>query len=152
MSSPRGSARLPAYLREMMQRLGIEPAESAVPRLSLAYMTAFHRCQTCPTKKACREWLNSMPESVATAPSFCPNDDILFELQIDRLGRTSVAIDQHTLIADLERFVNEIGELLLQKAGDDPLVAELKSRKLRLCDEIEWLRRKPSQQACHVDI
>jgi len=152
MSSPNDSTRPPAYLHEMMQRLGIEPAESAVPRLSLAYMTAFHRCQTCPTKEACREWLNTMPQSVATAPGFCPNDDILFELQINQLGHTGVAGDQYAFIADLERFVNEIDELLLKKVDDDPLVAELKSRKMRLCDEIEWLRRKPSQQACHLDV
>ena len=32
------------------------------------------------------------------------------------------------------------------------MIAELKSRKSRLRDEIEWLRRKPSQKACHVDV
>jgi hypothetical protein len=106
MPSPKDLARQPTYLYEMMQRLGIEPGEGVVPRLSMAYMTAFHRCQTC---------------------------------------------DHHAYIADLERFVDEIDELLLQKADDDPLVGELKSRKVRLCDEIEWLRRKPSQQACHID-
>jgi len=121
-----------------------------VPRLSLAYMTAFHRCQTCPVKEACREWLDSMPRSVASAPNFCPNDDILFELRINQPGHASVAVDHHAYIADLERFVDEIDELLLHKANDDPLVGELKSRKVRLCDEIKWLRRQPSQQACHI--
>ena len=79
-----------------MQRLGIEPGAGVVPRLSLAHMTAFHRCQTCPAKKACREWLDSMPRSVANALSFCPNDDILFELRINHPGHASVAVDDFT--------------------------------------------------------
>src|SRR5262249_13353880 len=150
MPSPKDSARQPTYLYEMIQRLGIEPGGDVVPRLSLAYMTAFHRYQTCPVKEACREWLDIMPRSVASAPNFCPNDDILFELRINQPGRASVAVDHHAYITDLERFVDEIDELLLHKANDDPLVGELKSRKVRLCDEIEWLRRKPSQQAYHI--
>ena len=141
----------PTYLYEMMQRLGVKPGECMGPRLSLNYMTAFHRCQACPAKEACREWLDLMPQSVANAPNFCPNDDILFELRIDQSGRPTIAVNQHACIADLERFVSEIHELLLQKAVDDPLVAELKSRKLRLSAEIEWLRRKPSRQAYHPD-
>jgi len=150
MPSSKDSARQPIYLYEMMQRLGIEPGEGAVPRLSLAYMTAFRRCQTCPAKEACREWLDSMPRSMASAPNFCPNDDILFELRINQPGHASVAVVHHAYIADLERFVDEIDELLLHKADDDPLVDELKSRKVRLRDEIEWLRRKPSQRVCHI--
>jgi hypothetical protein len=152
MPSPKDSARQPTYLYEMMQRLGIEPGGGVVPSLSLAYMTAFHRCQSCPAKQACREWLDSMPRWVTSAPSFCPNDDILFELRVNQHGRASVAVDHHAYIADLERFVDEIDQLLLHKAGDDPLVGELKSRKVRLYYEIEWLRRKPSQQACHIDL
>ena len=150
MSSPKDSARPPTYLYEMMQRLGIEPGGGVLPRLSMAYLTAFHRCQTCPVKKACREWLDCMPRSVATAPSFCPNDDILFELRINQPGHVGV-VDHHAHIADLERLVDEIDALLLQKANDDPLTGELKSRRGHLCDEIEWLRRKPSQRACHID-
>jgi hypothetical protein len=146
------SARQATYLYDMMKRLGIEPSEGVIPRLSLAYMTAIHRCQTCPTKEACREWLDSMPHSVGTAPSFCPNDDILFELRINQPGRANIVVDQYACIADLERFVDEINELLLQKADNDPFVVELKCRKVRLCDEIEWLRRKPSQKACHLDV
>ena len=151
MPVPKYSARQPTYLSEMMQRLDIEPGEGVVPHLSLAYMTAFHRCQTCPVKEACREWLDSLPQTVASAPSFCPNDDILFELRINRPGHPSFAVDHHAYIADLERFVDEIDALLLQKAETDPLVGELKSRKVRMCEEIEWLRRKPSQQVCHMD-
>jgi hypothetical protein len=149
MASPEDSAAQPTYVYEMMQRLGIEPGEDVVPRLGLAYMTAFHRCKTCSAKSACRKWLDSMPRSVVSAPSFCPNDDILFELRINQPGHAWVTVDHHACIADLERFVDEIDELLVKKADDDPLVAELKSRRSRLCDQIGWLRRKPLQ-ACHV--
>jgi hypothetical protein len=71
---------------EMMQRLGIEPGGGVVPRLSLSYAAALHRCETCPSKQACRDWLDSMSASVALAPRFCPNADIFFELQADRPG------------------------------------------------------------------
>jgi hypothetical protein len=142
MPTLKDSARQPTYLYEMMRRLGIEPGEGVVPRLSLTHMTAFHRCQACPTKEACREWLDCMPQSVATAPSFCPNNDILFELRINQPGHASVVVDQHACIADLERFVEEIEELVLQKADNDLLIVELKSRKTHLCVEIERLRRK----------
>jgi hypothetical protein len=151
MPSPKESHRHQTHLYEMMQRLGIEPGEGVVPSLGLAYMSAFRRCKACPAKEACRKWLDCMPQSVATAPSFCPNDDILFELRINHPDHAAVAVDHHAYIADLVRFVNEINELLLQKADDDLLVGELKSRKARLCDEIEWIRCKPSQQACHID-
>ena len=144
--------RQPTYISEMMQRLGIDPGEGAIPRLSMIYTTAFHRCEACPAKRACREWLDSMPPSVATAPDFCPNADLLFELRVNQPGRASVMVEHHAYIADLERFEDEIDTLLAQKAADDPMIAELKSRKSRLRDEIEWLRRKPSQKACHVDV
>jgi hypothetical protein len=151
MPSLKDLVRSQTYIYEMMQRLGIELGEGVVPHLSLAYMTAFHRWQVCPVKKACREWLECMPRSVATAPSFCPNDDILFELRLSQPGQASVTVDHHAYIADLEHVVDKIDELLLQKPDDDPIVGELKSRKVRLGDEIEWLRRKPSQQACHIE-
>lgn len=152
MSSPKDSARQPTYLYEMMQHLGIEPGEGAVPYHGLAYIAAFHRCQACRNKEACRDWLNIIPRSIATAPSFCPNDDILFELRFDQSGHPSVKVGQYAPIADLECLVDEIDDLLLKKAENDSLVAELKSRKARLCDEIEVLRGKPSQQACHLDV
>jgi hypothetical protein len=143
MPSLKNSAGQKGYLYEMMQRLGIEA--SVVPRLGLAYMTEFHRCQTCPAKVACREWLDVMPQSVASASHFCPCDDILFELRINQPGRVSITVDQHACVADLERFVAEINEHLLQKADDDTLALDLKSRKARLCEEIQWLRRKSLQ-------
>jgi hypothetical protein len=76
----------PHYLCEMMQRIGIEPGGGVVPRMSLTYATALHRCEACRSKRACREWLDSMPASVAFAPRFCPNSDILFELLVDQPG------------------------------------------------------------------
>ena len=48
---------------------------------------AFHRCQSCQVKEACRKWLDSMPCSVANAPNFCPSEDILFELAASRCAR-----------------------------------------------------------------
>ncbi len=71
-------------LSQVMQRLGVEPAGGVVPRWSLTYVTALHRCQGCASKQACQEWLDSMPMSVAFAPQFCPNADILFEMQVDQ--------------------------------------------------------------------
>jgi hypothetical protein len=76
--------REPIYMREMMERLGIEPGGGAVPSLSLSYATAFHRCEACLSKQACRDWLDRAPASVAFAPSFCPCADILFELLVDQ--------------------------------------------------------------------
>jgi hypothetical protein len=101
MPSLKDSARQSICLYEMMQRLGIEPGESVVPRLSLAYMTALHRCQTCPGKESCRGWLDSMPQAVARVPDFCPNNDILFELRIDRPGRAGVADGRQAEMAGL---------------------------------------------------
>jgi len=79
--------RQPTYICEMMGRLGLDPAEGAVAPFSLSYITAFHRCEACPAKRACREWLDRMPALVSLAPRFCPNADIFFELQYDHLGR-----------------------------------------------------------------
>ena len=76
------------YLQEMMQRLGIDPASGVLPQFSLSYMTALHRCQACSAKGTCRHWLDSTPMSVHFAPQFCPNADILFELQVDKPDHT----------------------------------------------------------------
>jgi len=70
----------------MMQRLGIEPGGGVVPRLSPSSAAALRRRETCPSKQACPDWLNSMSMSGALAPRFCPNADIFFELQADRPG------------------------------------------------------------------
>lgn len=79
-------ARQTSQFIEMMERLGIEPGGSAVPRLGLSYATAFHRCEACDSKPACRAWMDTGPAAAALAPRFCPNADIFFELQVDRPG------------------------------------------------------------------
>ena len=86
MAAPTACESPQTSICEMMQRLGIEPGGGVVPRLSPSYAAALHRCETCPSKQACRDWLDSMPMSAALAPRFCPNADIFFELQVDRPG------------------------------------------------------------------
>ena len=76
----------PTYLREMMERLDIDPAGGVVAHSGLTYLTALHRCQSCPSKPECRAWLDSVPMSMAFAPRFCPNGDLLFELRHDQPG------------------------------------------------------------------
>lgn len=71
----------PSYAIKMMERLGIDPGGGALPRLGLLYATASHRCESCPSKRACGEWLEWAPESVSFAPPFCRNSDIFAELQ-----------------------------------------------------------------------
>jgi hypothetical protein len=84
MAAPAARERQLFCMCEMMERLGIEPGAGVVPRLSLSYAIALHRCEACPSKQACRNWLDGMPTSVAFAPCFCPNADIFFELQVDQ--------------------------------------------------------------------
>ena len=72
------------HIDEMVARLGIEPGAGVLPRLSLRYATAIHRCEDCQSKKACRDWLDYSPVMVNFAPDFCTNADILFELQYDQ--------------------------------------------------------------------
>ena len=74
----------PVCLAEMMQRLAIEPGGGVLPQLSLKYAAALHRCQSCSSTQACTEWLKSAPARAELAPPFCPNGDILFELQFDQ--------------------------------------------------------------------
>jgi hypothetical protein len=76
--------RRPTNICAMMQRLGLAPGGGVVPRWSLAYTTAFHGCETCTHKRACRDWLKRMPAQVSFAPRFCPNADIFFELQVEQ--------------------------------------------------------------------
>jgi len=74
------------HIYAMMARLGIDPAAGDLPRLSLRYATALHRCEDCRSKKACQDWLDYAPAQVNFAPDFCMNVDILFELQCDQAG------------------------------------------------------------------
>lgn len=91
MAAPAGYKRLPTHMCEMMERLGIEPGGGVVPRLSLSYTTAFHRCEACPSKQVCADWLKSTSAAVAFAPRFCPNADIFFELQVNQPGKSGSA-------------------------------------------------------------
>ena len=75
---------MPVY--EMMARLGIDPGEGILPRLSMRYATALRRCENCRSKRACRDWLDYAPAMVNFAPDFCANADILFDLQCDQSG------------------------------------------------------------------
>jgi hypothetical protein len=76
----------PNQMGRMMRHLGIEPGAGIVPQLSLSYIAAFHCCEACPSKQACRDWLDTAPASVSLAPHFCPNAGIFFELQVDQPG------------------------------------------------------------------
>jgi hypothetical protein len=86
MSAVRATKSIPSLMCTMMERLGIEPGAAVVPQLGLAYTTAFHRCETCGAKDACRAWLGKMPRPAVFAPPFCPNADIFFELQVAQTG------------------------------------------------------------------
>jgi hypothetical protein len=86
MAAPTARKRQPIYICEMMERLSIEPGGGVISRLGLSYAAAFHRCEACPSKQACRDWLDSISASVAFAPRFCPNAKIFFELQVDQPG------------------------------------------------------------------
>ena len=85
MASAAAHSQRSVYLREMMQRLDIDPAGAILPHVCLSYFTALHRCESCPCKRTCRDWLDEMPSAVSTPPRFCPSADILFELQVDRM-------------------------------------------------------------------
>lgn len=76
----------PSHIREMMERLGVDPATGVLAYSELTFLTALHRCRNCPSKAECRTWLDTMPMSVAFAPTFCPNADLFFELQVDQPG------------------------------------------------------------------
>ncbi len=130
------------FIAELMRRLGIAPGESLPPQLSLIYAAAVERCEACQSRQACGEWLASMPQSLVSAPDFCPIAEILFDLRVNQPGHPVVS-NNHASIADLERFEDEIDNLLLQKPNDDPMMVDLRSRKARLQDEIEWLRHQP---------
>jgi hypothetical protein len=87
MTSPAACEHEPVYICDMMTRLRIDANGGVVPRLTLRYTTAFQRCKACPSKKICRDWLDHSSVAVSLVPRFCPNTDILVELQFDQLGR-----------------------------------------------------------------
>jgi hypothetical protein len=82
VSTVRGDQTVCLY--KLMNRLGIEPEGGVVSRLSLKYATALHRCEACSSKQLCNSWLECEPDSAGVVPPFCPNQDILFELQFDQ--------------------------------------------------------------------
>jgi hypothetical protein len=70
-------------LYEMMDHFGIRQCEGALSRLSLRLGIAMRRCEACPSKTDCREWLDQAPPLANLAPRFCRNANILFELQCE---------------------------------------------------------------------
>jgi hypothetical protein len=90
MTAPATCQHQPIHLFEMMARLRIEAGVGALPRLGLRYVTAFHRCRTCAAKQDCCAWLDRRT-AANFAPDFCPNAEILFELQSDQTGWNPVA-------------------------------------------------------------
>jgi hypothetical protein len=86
MAAPAARERQSIHIWEMMERLGIDPASGVAAPPNLSFATVFRRCETCSSERACRDWLDMMPASVAFAPRFCPNADIFFELQVDQPG------------------------------------------------------------------
>ncbi len=57
MAAPVSRERKLTHMCEMMERLSIEPGGGVVPHLGLSYATALRRCEACPSKEACRDWL-----------------------------------------------------------------------------------------------
>ncbi len=86
MAEPLPQGHRQTHMWDMMSRLGIEPSASVLPPLGLRYAAAFHICEACSCKEACRAWLARAPAEVNFAPRFCPGADILFELQFDQPG------------------------------------------------------------------
>jgi hypothetical protein len=86
MAEPFPHGHRETHIWDMMVRLGIEPGASVVATLGLRYAAAFHLCEACTCKDACREWLARAPTEVNFAPRFCPGADVLFELLFDQPG------------------------------------------------------------------
>jgi hypothetical protein len=90
MAAPAPREHEPIYIRDMMARLRIDANGGVAPRLGLRYATVFQRCRACTSTKICRDWLDRSPVAVNFVPRFCPNADILVELEFDQLGRGSL--------------------------------------------------------------
>jgi hypothetical protein len=71
-----------ANIYRMMERLGVEVGGGIIPRYSLTYAAALHRCETCQCVAQCSKWLAADTASTLP-PAFCPGADILFELAFD---------------------------------------------------------------------
>ncbi|MBS0533723.1 MAG: hypothetical protein JSR72_06665 [Proteobacteria bacterium] len=81
-----GKRSRPPYLFEMMQGLGIDPSRRTIAQSELTLVTALQQCRNCRSKEQCRAWLDQAPMSFAFAPGFCPNKDLLFDMQFDQGG------------------------------------------------------------------
>jgi hypothetical protein len=70
---------------KMLERLGIELGAGVVPRYGLMYTSAVRTCRNCGSVRACTEWLGatSATDVAPVAPGFCPNADLLFELELN---------------------------------------------------------------------
>ena len=56
-----------------------------VSPLSLSYVTAFHRCEACPSKQTCRDWLDRHASVSGDRPELLSESlHILFEMQVDQ--------------------------------------------------------------------
>lgn len=89
MTAPVAHDHQPICIFAMMDRLGIEFGASALPQLGLRYATAFRRCDACPSKQACLDWLDHSPAEAALPPRFCQNADLFLELLLDPAARRS---------------------------------------------------------------
>ena len=87
MAAPAIPEHLPIYICEMMERLGIEQGGGVMPRLSLTYATALHRCEPCPAKPACRDWLDDLPASVPLPPRLAPTPISSLSCNLINLGQ-----------------------------------------------------------------
>jgi hypothetical protein len=72
------------YLFELMQRIGVDPSRRSIAQSELTFLTALNQCRNCKSNEQCRAWLDQAPMSFAFAPGFCPNKDLLFEMQFDQ--------------------------------------------------------------------
>jgi len=88
----------PLHIHEMMARLGIGPDAVVSPRSGLRYQTALHRCEACSAEKECKKRLDRAPAAITSAPWFCLNADILFELQYDQRGHAGSRKNRQVLL------------------------------------------------------
>lgn len=86
MATSSASQKQPAFMLEMMERLGINPGTRVAAQWNLSYMTALHRCRDCNHTRQCRTWLDDTVSTTALPPRFCSNADIFFEMQVDQPG------------------------------------------------------------------
>ena len=72
------------YICEMMECLGYRAGRRCRAASKLKLHDRVPPVRSLPSKQACRTWLDELPQLVTFAPRFCPNGDILFELQVNQ--------------------------------------------------------------------